>query len=73
MLRLNKIARAVTLVLGGSTVLLTPIEAMAQDSQRVEITGSMIRRISGEAALPVTILSVDELQKGGRDERRASG
>ena len=39
--------------------------AVAQEGQRVEITGSLIRRISGEAALPVTTLRTDELIKSG--------
>jgi iron complex outermembrane receptor protein len=37
----------------------------AQSLERVEITGSLIKRIEGETALPVTILKVDELQAAG--------
>jgi iron complex outermembrane recepter protein len=37
--------------------------AVAQE--RVEVTGSLIRRIEGEAALPVVVIRVDELQKAG--------
>ena len=36
-----------------------------QAMDRVEITGSLIKRIEGETALPVTTLSVAELEKAG--------
>jgi iron complex outermembrane recepter protein len=37
----------------------------AQDVQRIEITGSAIKRIGSEGALPVTTISVEELSKQG--------
>ena len=37
----------------------------AQQLDRVEITGSMIRRAAGETALPITTLNIEELQKAG--------
>ena len=41
--------------------------AFAQDAnpQRVEITGSSIRRIEAEGALPVTVISRDAIDKSG--------
>ncbi len=39
--------------------------AFAQDAQRIEITGSAIKRIDGETAVPVTVIKVDELRKQG--------
>jgi iron complex outermembrane receptor protein len=40
--------------------------ALAQESpQRVEITGSSIKRVDAETALPVTIIRVEELTKQG--------
>ena len=43
--------------------------AWAQDAavatQRVEITGSSIRRISAEGSLPVTVISRDAIDKTG--------
>lgn len=36
-----------------------------QQLDRVEVTGSSIRRISGETALPVTVIKVDDLAKQG--------
>ncbi len=39
--------------------------AWAQDAQRVEITGSSIRRIDAETALPVQILTRDDIARSG--------
>ena len=36
-----------------------------QQLDRVEVTGTLIRRIEGETSLPVTILKIDELEKAG--------
>ena len=41
----------------------TPTPTVRQD--RVEITGSLIRRIEGETSLPVVTLNVSELEKAG--------
>jgi iron complex outermembrane receptor protein len=35
--------------------------ALAQTGQRIEITGSAIKRIDAETAVPVTVLRMDEL------------
>lgn len=48
------------LVLAG---LVTP--ALAQETQRIEITGSSIKRIAAEGALPVTIITRAELTREG--------
>ena len=45
---------------GGSATL-----AQAQSEQRVEITGSAIKRIDAETAVPVTILRMEDLRKQG--------
>jgi iron complex outermembrane receptor protein len=37
----------------------------AQKLERVEVTGSLIRRVESELALPVTTLRIDDLQKAG--------
>lgn len=50
-------------LLGGAVLL--PSFAQAQEAQRIEITGSLIRRIEGESSLPVTTLRTDELVKAG--------
>ncbi|HOB94505.1 MAG TPA: TonB-dependent receptor [Aquabacterium sp.] len=42
------------------------LQAMAQGTpQRVEITGSAIKRIDGETALPVQVITRDEISKAG--------
>ncbi len=72
-LRKNVLARAVALALEGAIVAGTAFAlpaAMAADAgearpQRVEITGSSIRRIEAEGALPVTVISRDAIDKSG--------
>ena len=39
--------------------------AEAQTAQRVEITGSSIKRIDTETALPVTVITRDQIEKSG--------
>ena len=39
--------------------------AFAQDAQRVEITGSAVRRIAAETALPVTVLRAADIARSG--------
>ena len=46
----------------------TATDAMAQAAQqldRVEITGSSIKRIEGETALPVQVITREDIQKTG--------
>jgi iron complex outermembrane recepter protein len=67
MFKRTTISACALLALGGGA-LLTPVASTAQTAdspQRIEITGSLIRRISSEAALPVVTLNVEELQKSG--------
>ena len=59
----TRLTRALMLAFGGSMAL--GILAPAAKAQRVEITGSSIRQISSETALPVTVLKTDELAKAG--------
>ena len=62
MLKRSKINTAVLMVLG----VVAALPVMAQDaSQRVEITGSAIKRIDAETALPVTIVKIEDLKAQG--------
>ena len=70
---MNVKARAVTqavlraLGAGAATTLLA-VPAYAQQTQKIEkieVTGSNIKRIEGESALPVTVISRDDIQKSG--------
>ena len=46
-------------------VLTVVSQAQAQELQRVEVTGSSIKRLASEASLPVTMVSGEELEKRG--------
>ncbi len=74
--RQKKIAVALTYAfgLGGATALLTAGPAMAQQPAptdqaqgtiKVDVTGSSIKRIEGEGALPVTVLTREDIDKSG--------
>jgi iron complex outermembrane receptor protein len=64
MLNRTAVARAVALVAGG-LALASACGAWAQETQRVEITGSSIKRVDAETALPVTIMTRDQIEKSG--------
>ena len=70
--RRNMLARAAALAIEGGVVACAALAlptAMAADgegdvtTQRVEITGSAIRRIESEGALPVTVISRDAIDR----------
>ena len=61
MFKRTKVCSGVLLALAGA---LAP-SAHAQAVDRVEITGSLIKRVASEAALPVTVLRADELAVSG--------
>jgi iron complex outermembrane receptor protein len=70
--RKNVLARAVALALEGAVAggAMLALPALAADEgagqpQRIEITGSSIRRIAVEGALPVTVISRDAIEKSG--------
>jgi iron complex outermembrane recepter protein len=54
---------AVALAVGGATVAATP--AAAQEVQRIEITGTNIKRIDAETSSPVQVLSREEIKRSG--------
>jgi iron complex outermembrane recepter protein len=50
----------------GSTVLMVSAPAFGQQQlQRVEITGSSIKRLDAETAVPITVIKIDDLKKQG--------
>ena len=55
MFKKTKVCTGLMLAFGGS-IALSSLPALAQETQRVEITGSSIKRIDAETALPVTII-----------------
>lgn len=64
MFRPTLLSRGLMLAFGGS-VALAALPAMAQDSQRIEITGSAIKRIDAETTVPVTIVKMEDLKAEG--------
>jgi iron complex outermembrane recepter protein len=63
MLKLSKIALAAAAVAGGGLSWTTA--ALAQETQRIEITGSSIKRIDAESSLPVTTISRADIERSG--------
>src|SRR5687767_10266414 len=69
-LRMTKLSFAVAQVMGvgvAMTVATGPAFAQqtAQRIEKIEVTGSNIKRIEGETALPVTVISREEIQRSG--------
>ncbi len=65
MFKRTKVCAGVMLAFGGTLAMgVAPVFAQ-QQLDRVEVTGSSIRRIAAETALPVTIIKVEELTKQG--------
>ena len=72
MLKRTKLCTSLMIAFGSGIA----VSAMAQQTmERVEITGSSIRRVDAETALPVTVIKVDDLTKQGSPtpSRRCSG
>ncbi|HUR89905.1 MAG TPA: TonB-dependent receptor [Ramlibacter sp.] len=65
--RRTVVSRAAITALWGTAALVASQETLAQQTslERVEITGSAVRRVDAETALPVTVLKVDELRQQG--------
>jgi iron complex outermembrane receptor protein len=62
MFRKTNVSVAVMLALGGAVMM----PATAQDTpQRVEVTGSAIKRVDAEGALPVQIIRREEIERSG--------
>ena len=67
--RMKTLTRAVAQALSAGvamTVVATPVLAQqAQKIEKIEVTGSNIKRIEGESALPVTVISREEISRSG--------
>jgi iron complex outermembrane recepter protein len=63
MFKRTQISTCALLALGGA--LLAPTATQAQDVQRIEITGSAIRRIQAEGALPVQVIKQEDIARSG--------
>ena len=60
----RKVATAVAHILGIGAVMLAVLPVQAQDI-RVDVTGSNIKRVEGEGALPVTVITREDIQRTG--------
>jgi len=65
MLKRTRLSLAIGAAFGAGLVGITPAVMAQQQLDRVEITGSSLRRADAETALPVTIIRADELIKQG--------
>jgi len=65
MFKKTKVCAGVMLAFGGTLMVGVPMAQAQQQLERVEVTGSSIRRIASETALPVTVIRVEELSKQG--------
>ena len=63
MFQKTKIGLAAAMLVGGAGMLAGL--AHAQSGERIEITGSAIKRIAGETAVPVTVIKADDLKQQG--------
>jgi iron complex outermembrane recepter protein len=66
--RKTAVARALITALCGTGAMMTAQVTLAQTSpslQRVEITGSAIKRVDAETSVPITVLKVEELKQQG--------
>jgi iron complex outermembrane receptor protein len=64
MFRRTKASSAALMLLGGVAGLVA-IPSVAQETQRIEITGSSIKRIAAEGALPVQTITQQDIQRSG--------
>ena len=67
MFKKTKVSKAMMLAFGGSLAL-SALPALAQQAaqlERVEVTGSSIKRLAAEQSLPVTVIKAEDLAKAG--------
>lgn len=65
MLKRTRLSLAISAAFGAGLMGTAPVAEAQQQLDRVEITGSSIRRVDAETALPVTIIQVEDLIKQG--------
>ena len=65
-LQRTKLAAALACAAGAAAVSTSAVYAQATTPDiRVEVTGSNIKRVEGEGALPVTVITREEIQRSG--------
>ncbi|QPF76819.1 TonB-dependent receptor [Roseateles sp. DAIF2] len=63
MFKMTRVSAAVLAVLGGISA--SSVLAQQQQLERVEVTGSSVRRIDAESALPVMVLKREDIERSG--------
>lgn len=61
----TKISAAVGMLIAGASALISQAALAQEASQRIEITGSSIRRNAAEGALPVQIINAEQINRSG--------
>ncbi|MGZ5065468.1 MAG: TonB-dependent receptor plug domain-containing protein [Usitatibacter sp.] len=68
-MKVNKLSGAVAGALGAGAMVFAGAPAMAQQQpaakERIEVTGSNIKRVEGETSLPVTVITREEIDRSG--------
>jgi iron complex outermembrane recepter protein len=65
MFRRSKLSTAVLVAFGGVSAITTPTLAQ-QATQRIEITGSNIKRIDAETVSPIQVITRDQIERSGQ-------
>jgi iron complex outermembrane recepter protein len=65
MFKRTKLCSGLMLAFGGVAALSSPSAYAQQQLERVEITGSSIKRIDSEGALPVLVIKKEDIQRSG--------
>ncbi len=65
MFKRTKLSKGLLLAFGGTLALAVPAVFAQQQLERVEITGSSIKRVASEGALPVTTVTKEDIARSG--------
>src|SRR3954468_10152425 len=64
----NSLALAISAALGGGSIALAALPAAAQQAQKIEkieVTGSNIKRVEGEGPSAIVVMTRDDIEKSG--------
>jgi iron complex outermembrane receptor protein len=65
MFKTTKLCRGLALAFGGGLAIAALPALAQQQMERVEITGSSIKRVESETGLPVTVITREQIEKSG--------
>ena len=61
----NPLAASLILAIGSGLFASSALAQSGGETQRVEVTGSSIKRLAAETALPVTVISREQIEQSG--------